>query len=146
MEDIWPSNEEIQQTIAKAVTPEQFRSRYGNVQEGPEAWRTMKVPEGEVYQWNEGSTYVRYPSYLKNVSAEPNAISDIIGARPLLILGDSVTTDHISPAGGFGRAVPAAEYLLERQIRPERIQLIWCATRDHEVMMRGHFRQYPDTK
>ena len=139
LRDIWPSNEEIQQTIAKAVTPEQFRSRYGNVQEGPEAWRTMKVPEGEVYQWNEGSTYVRYPSYLKNVPAEPNAISDIIGARPLLILGDSVTTDHISPAGGFGRAVPAAEYLLKRQIRPEEFNSYGARRGNHEVMMRGTF-------
>ncbi len=139
LRDIWPSNEEIQQTIAKAVTPEQFRSRYGNVQEGPEAWRTMKVPEGEIYEWNEGSTYVRYPTYLKNVPAEPNAISDIIGARPLLILGDSVTTDHISPAGGFGRAVPAAEYLLERQIRPEEFNSYGARRGNHEVMMRGTF-------
>ena len=139
LRDIWPSNEEIQQTIAKAVTPEQFRSRYGNVQEGPKAWRTMKVPEGEIYEWNEGSTYVRYPSYLKNVPAEPNAISDIIGARPLLILGDSVTTDHISPAGGFGRAVPAAEYLLERQIRPEEFNSYGARRGNHEVMMRGTF-------
>ncbi|MGA0314693.1 MAG: aconitate hydratase AcnA, partial [Alphaproteobacteria bacterium] len=139
LRDIWPSNAEIQQTIAKAVTPEQFRSRYGNVQEGPEAWRTMKVPEGEVYEWNEGSTYVRYPTYLKNVPAEPNAISDIVGARPLLILGDSVTTDHISPAGGFGRAVPAAEYLLERQIRPEEFNSYGARRGNHEVMMRGTF-------
>jgi len=139
LKDIWPSNKEIQDTIAWAVTPDQFRSRYGNVKEGPEAWRTMKVPEGEIYEWNDGSTYVRYPSYLKDVPAEPNAITDIVGARPLLILGDSVTTDHISPAGGFGRTVPAAEYLLERQIRPEEFNSYGARRGNHEVMMRGTF-------
>ncbi|MEK9683486.1 MAG: aconitate hydratase AcnA [Rhodospirillaceae bacterium] len=139
LKDIWPSNREIQETISKAVSPDQFRIRYGNVQEGPAAWSTMKVPEGEIYEWNEGSTYVRYPTYLKNVPLEPNTISDVLGARPLLILGDSVTTDHISPAGGFGRTVPAAEYLLQRQIRPEEFNSYGARRGNHEVMMRGTF-------
>ncbi len=139
LKDIWPSNKEIQDTIAKAVTPEMFRARYGNVSEGPAEWKNMGVPEGNTYDWQESSTYVKYPTFFQGMEREPAPINDINGARVLLVLGDSVTTDHISPAGGIARSAPAGEYLLERQIRPEEFNSYGARRGNFEVMTRGTF-------
>ncbi len=99
----------------------------------------MQAPQGQTYDWQESSTYVKYPSFFENMAPEPDALSDITGARPLLIMGDSVTTDHISPAGGIQRVSPAGEYLLERQIRPNDFNSYGSRRGNHEVMMRGTF-------
>jgi aconitate hydratase len=139
LRDIWPSDKEIQDTIAVAVTPEMFRNRYENVSAGSEEWRAISVPEGETYEWQESSTYVKFPTFFEGMPAEPEPIVDIMGARPLLILGDSVTTDHISPAGGIAKTSPAGDYLLERQIRPEEFNSYGARRGNFEVMMRGTF-------
>jgi len=139
LKDIWPSNKEIQDTIRASLTPDMFRRRYDNVAEGPPEWKNMQAPEGQTYDWQESSTYVKYPTFFKDMTPEPAALADISGARPLLILGDSVTTDHISPAGGIQRVSPAGEYLLERQIRPSEFNSFGSRRGNHEVMMRGTF-------
>ncbi len=139
LKDIWPTNKEIKDTIAKAITPEMFRKRYGNIQEGPAEWRSMSVPDGQTYSWQENSTYVKFPTFFEGMEREPNDLKDITGARALLMVGDSVTTDHISPAGGIAKISPAGDYLLERQIRPEEFNSYGSRRGNHEVMMRGTF-------
>ncbi len=139
LKDIWPSNAEIRATVQSSLTPDMFRRRYDNVAEGPPEWKQMQAPEGETYDWQEASTYVKYPTFFENMAAEPAALEDVTGARPLLIVGDSVTTDHISPAGGIQRSSPAGEYLLERQIRPNAFNSYGSRRGNHEVMMRGTF-------
>jgi aconitate hydratase len=139
LKDIWPSNAEIHDTIAKALTPEMFRKRYGNVEEGPPRWKQIAGGEGELYQWNSGSTYVQHPPYFEGMTMEPEAVTDIVGARQLLILGDSTTTDHISPAGAIQKDSPAGAYLLEHQVRPHLFNVYGCRRGAHEVMMRGTF-------
>ncbi len=139
LKDIWPTNKEIQDVIAKAVTPEMFRARYDNVSEGPVEWKNMGVPDGNTYDWQESSTYVKYPPFFEGMEREPDAVRNIDGARVLLLLGDSVTTDHISPAGGIARSAPAGEYLLERQIRPEEFNSYGARRGNFEVMTRGTF-------
>ncbi len=139
LKDIWPTNKEIQDVIAEAVTPEMFRARYDNVSEGPAEWKNMGVPDGNTYDWQESSTYVKYPPFFEGMEREPDAVRNIDGARVLLLLGDSVTTDHISPAGGIARSAPAGEYLLERQIRPEEFNSYGARRGNFEVMTRGTF-------
>ncbi|MDH5750536.1 MAG: aconitase family protein, partial [Rhodospirillales bacterium] len=139
LKDIWPSDKEIQDTIDKALTPAMFKARYADVSKGPKAWQTISAAGGETYDWQDGSTYVRNPPYFENMSAEPGAISDIKGARELLILADSVTTDHISPAGSFAKDSPAGDYLLGYQVRPEDFNTYGARRGNHEVMMRGTF-------
>ncbi len=139
LKDIWPSNKEIQDTIAKAVTPEMFRTRYANVGEGSDDWRKISVPDGLTYAWQDSSTYVKYPPFFDGMKLEPDPIEDIKGARVLLKLGDSVTTDHISPAGGIAKTSPAGEYLLERQIRPEDFNSYGARRGNFEAMTRGTF-------
>ncbi len=139
LKDIWPSNKEIQDTIAKAVTPEMFRARYANVDEGSDDWRKISVPDGLTYAWQDSSTYVKYPPFFDGMKLEPDPIEDIKGARVLLKLGDSVTTDHISPAGGIAKTSPAGEYLLERQIRPEDFNSYGARRGNFEAMTRGTF-------
>ena len=139
LKDIWPLNKEVQDTIRGSLTPDMFRRRYDNVSEGPPEWKDMQAPQGQTYDWQESSTYVKYPSFFENMAPEPDALRDITGARPLLIVGDSVTTDHISPAGGIQRISPAGEYLLERQIRPNDFNSYGSRRGNHEVMMRGTF-------
>jgi aconitate hydratase len=139
LKDIWPTNKEIQDTVAKAVKPEMFRNRYGNVSEGPAEWATMGTPAGNTYDWQESSTYVKLPNFFEGMQPEPAPIKDINGARVLLLLGDSVTTDHISPAGGIARTAPAGDYLLERQIRPEDFNSYGARRGNFEVMTRGTF-------
>jgi len=139
LKDIWPSNEEIRETISKALTPEMFRARYANVSQGPKAWQEISVAEGETYNWQPGSTYIQHPTFFEDLSGAPADITDITGARPLAILGDSVTTDHISPAGGIATDGPAGSYLSEHQVAPADYNSYGSRRGNHEVMMRGTF-------
>jgi len=139
LKDIWPTNAEIADTVAGCLNREMFEARYGNVYEGPKEWQDITTSGGGVFGWEDGSTYVKNPPYFENMGAEPNDPADVIGARPLLILGDSITTDHISPAGAIKKDSPAGEYLLEYQVRPEDFNSYGSRRGNHEVMMRGTF-------
>ncbi len=139
LKDIWPSNADVQATLKSAVTPEMYRSRYANVQEGPEPWKDISAEGSETYDWQESSTYVRYPTFFEGMGPEPDDIADITGARPLAMLADSVTTDHISPAGGIKKESPAGDYLIERQVRPAEFNSYGSRRGNHEIMMRGTF-------
>jgi aconitate hydratase len=139
LKDIWPSNKEIQDTIRASINPDMFRRRYDNVAEGPEEWRKMGVPQGETYEWRDSSTYVQYPPFFEGMQPDPAPLKDIHGARVLLLLGDSVTTDHISPAGGFPKTSPAGEFLLERQVRPDEFNSYGARRGNFQVMSRGTF-------
>ena len=139
LKDIWPTNQEIQDTIRASITPDMFRTRYDAIGDGSDEWNNMAVPQGETYAWNDGSTYVQYPPFFEGLEPEPAPLNDITGARMLLKMGDSVTTDHISPAGGFPKASPAGGFLLERQIRPEDFNSYGARRGNFEVMTRGTF-------
>jgi aconitate hydratase len=139
LKDIWPSSEEVRDTVAQALTPGMFRDRYANVFEGPEEWRAVKTTSGLTYGWEPGSTYVRFPPFFEGMKAAPEPLADVVGARPLAILGDSVTTDHISPAGAIQKEGPAGEYLMEHQVRPADFNSYGSRRGNHEVMMRGTF-------
>jgi aconitate hydratase len=139
LKDIWPSNKEIQDTIRACITPEMFRMRYDNVTEGSDAWTKMDVPLGETYAWQDGSTYVQNPPFFEGMKPAPAPIEDIKGARVLALLGDSVTTDHISPAGGFPKTSPAGEFLIERQVRPNEFNSYGARRGNFQVMTRGTF-------
>jgi aconitate hydratase len=139
LKDIWPTNREVADTVARCLDRSMFDKRYANVYEGPEEWRAIGVSGGGLFDWPDGSTYVKYPPYFEDMGAEPSEPEDIIGARPLLILGDSVTTDHISPAGAIPKDGAAGEYLIEYQIRPEDFNSFGSRRGNHEVMMRGTF-------
>ncbi len=139
LRDIWPSNKEVADTVQSCLGANMFAARYGNVYEGPEEWQAIAKTGGATYAWDDASTYVKYPPYFDGMSAEPTDPTDITGARPLLILGDSVTTDHISPAGAIKKDSPAGEYLLGYQVRPEDFNSYGSRRGNHEVMMRGTF-------
>jgi len=139
LRDIWPSNEEIAETVAKSISADMFRNRYGNVFQGPKQWQAVKVAEGQTYQWDPSSTYVKEPPFFQTMAREPGKVGDVKGARPLAILGDSITTDHISPAGNIKKSAPAGEYLLEHQVRPEDFNSYGSRRGNHEIMMRGTF-------
>ena len=139
LKDIWPTTREIADLVGASLTAEMFRGRYGNVFEGPKEWQEIKVTESETFDWNAGSTYVQHPPYFENMAPEPDDIKNVTGARPLLIMGDSVTTDHISPAGSFKPDTPAGQYLMEHQVRPADFNSYGSRRGNHEVMMRGTF-------
>ncbi|MDJ0684235.1 MAG: aconitate hydratase AcnA [Alphaproteobacteria bacterium] len=139
LKDIWPSNHEIDALMKSSLSPEMYRERYSNVFQGPEEWRKIDVVGGETYDWDAGSTYVQHPPFFQDLAPEPGGFSDIEGARPLLILADSITTDHISPAGSFKKDTPAGNYLLERQVRPQDFNSYGSRRGNHEIMMRGTF-------
>ncbi|MCP4251321.1 MAG: aconitate hydratase, partial [bacterium] len=139
LRDIWPSNLEIQEVIGRVLTPEMYQARYGNVFEGPEAWRSIATSAGMTYGWEDGSTYVQYPPFFEGMEAEPGGLADIEGARVLALLGDSVTTDHISPAGAIKKDGPAGDYLTEHQVRPIDFNSYGSRRGNHQVMMRGTF-------
>ncbi|MDE2495266.1 MAG: aconitate hydratase, partial [Alphaproteobacteria bacterium] len=139
LKDIWPSNREVQDTVAQAVTAPMFRKRYADVFRGPPEWQSVKPAAGVTFEWNPNSTYLAYPPYFDNMSKQPAALSDISGARPLAILGDSITTDHISPAGSIKRESPAGEYLVAHQVRPAEFNSYGARRGNHQVMMRGTF-------
>ena len=139
LKDIWPSNQEVAETVDACLGREMFEKRYANVYEGSAQWQAIGSEGSGLFDWPESSTYVKYPPYFEGMGAEPSPPQDILGARPLLILGDSVTTDHISPAGAIPKDGPAGEYLLEYQIRPEDFNSFGSRRGNHEVMMRGTF-------
>jgi aconitate hydratase A / 2-methylisocitrate dehydratase len=139
LKDIWPSNKEIAQVIGDSLTPEMFKARYSNVFEGPEEWRSIDAGSGMTYMWSDASTYVQYPPFFDGMKAEPEAIGDVKGARVLAMLGDSITTDHISPAGSIKKESPAGDYLLEHQVRPIEFNSYGARRGNHQVMMRGTF-------
>jgi aconitate hydratase len=139
LRDIWPSEHEVAATIGEAVRAEMFRHSYGEVFAGDERWNGLPVPEGERFAWAEDSTYVRLPPYFQGMPAEPDAVEDIRGARVLALLGDSVTTDHISPAGSIKRDGPAGRYLQEQGVAPRDFNSYGSRRGNHEVMMRGTF-------
>ncbi len=142
LKDIWPTNQEVQDAIRSSVTPEMFAGRYGDdVWQGPDQWQDIKKKSGgsDTYKWQDSSTYVKYPSFFDGMEEEPGDFSDINGARELAILGDSVTTDHISPAGAIKADSPAGTYLNERQVRQAEFNSYGSRRGNHEVMMRGTF-------
>ena len=138
LKDIWPTNKEVADTVSQCLGHEMFETRYADVYEGTEQWKAIGSGGGGIFDWPE-STYVKHPPYFENMKSEPDAPEDITGARQLLILGDSVTTDHISPAGAIPEDGPAGEYLLEFQVRPEDFNSFGSRRGNHEVMMRGTF-------
>jgi aconitate hydratase len=139
LKDIWPSNKEVQDILDNVLTAEMFRKRYDNVFEGDKAWQDIKTSTGLTYEWNDGSTYVRHPSFFEDMAPEPGPMSDVSGARTLAILADSVTTDHISPAGSIKEDGPAGDYLKMHQVRPIDFNSFGSRRGNHEVMMRGTF-------
>ncbi len=139
LKDIWPSEQEIAQTIGQAVRSDMFRKSYSEVFAGDERWNGLEVPAGERFQWDEHSTYVRLPPYFKDMPAEPEPVTDVRGARVLALLGDSVTTDHISPAGSIKRDGPAGVYLQGLGVAPRDFNSYGARRGNHEVMMRGTF-------
>ena len=139
LRDIWPSQKEISDTVAEALQPEMFAKRYGNVFDGNEMWNAIGGQDGDLYGWNTSSTYVQEPPFFQDLSAEPAAVADISGARVLAMLGDSVTTDHISPAGSIEVDGPAGRYLIEQGVEPKDFNSYGSRRGNHEVMMRGTF-------
>jgi aconitate hydratase len=139
LRDIWPAAEEVAQTIERAVRSDMFRSSYDGIYAGDERWRTLPVPGGDSFTWEEDSTYVRNPPYFHDLPREPEPVRDIEGARVLALLGDSVTTDHISPAGSIKRDSPAGLYLQEHGVQPRDFNSYGSRRGNHEVMMRGTF-------
>ncbi|CAM3385026.1 aconitate hydratase AcnA [Halomonas lysinitropha] len=138
LKDIWPSQAEIAEAVEK-VNTEMFRKEYAEVFDGDETWKSLKVPESQVYQWSKDSTYIQHPPFFEGMGREPDAIEDVKGARILALLGDSVTTDHISPAGAIKPDSPAGRYLQERGIKPVDFNSYGSRRGNHEVMMRGTF-------
>ena len=141
LSDLWPDNQQIKAVMDAVLSPEMFASRYSNVFEGTKAWQDIRITESQTYDWDDGSTYVRNPPYFEGITMEvdDSRISDIMGARVLAKLGDSITTDHISPAGSINRDGAAAEYLVSHQIRPVDFNSYGARRGNHEVMMRGTF-------
>ncbi len=139
LKDIWPSNKEIEETLNKSLTPNMFISRYSNVSEGPKQWQNIQTEKSSIYNWDVGSTYVKKPPFFDNLSDEPEGFKKIVDARPLLILGDMITTDHISPAGSIQKESPTGEYFMEHQIQQKDFNSYGSRRGNHEVMMRGTF-------
>ncbi len=140
LKDIWPSNAEIHAAMNAAVSPDSYRKRYADVFQGPEAWQQVKIAEGKTYAWDQASTYIKNPPYFVGMTRQaPAGLSDIRGARVLAILGDSITTDHISPAGNIKKASPAGEYLMARGIAPQDFNSYGSRRGHDEVMVRGTF-------
>ena len=140
LRDVWPTNREIADVIAASLSRNQFLKRYGEVFKGPKQWQAIEVDGGHAtYRWSDGSTYVKNPPYFDGVTMQPKPVGDIIGARILAELGDSITTDHISPAGSIRRKSPAGDYLLERQVGQKDFNSYGARRGNHEIMMRGTF-------
>jgi aconitate hydratase len=139
LKDIWPTATEVAQTIEEAVQSDMFRKSYEEVFDGDERWNSLEVPTGDLFHWDEESTYVRQPPFFEDLPKEPEPIEDIDGARVLALLGDSVTTDHISPAGSIKRDSPAGRYLIEHDVQPKGFNSYGSRRGNHEVMMRGTF-------
>ncbi len=137
--DIWPSNQEIEDILKQSLNAKMFVERYSNVSEGPTQWQKIKTDKSSIYKWDEGSTYVKKPPFFDHLPDQPEGFKEIKNARPLLILGDMVTTDHISPAGSIQKDSPTGEYFMEHQILPKDYNSYGSRRGNHEVMMRGTF-------
>jgi aconitate hydratase len=139
LRDIWPTQAEIEETVRTSVKSEMFRKEYSQVFEGTAAWRELDVPTGELYAWDPDSTYVKNPPYFENLPRDPAPLSDISGSRVLVMVGDSVTTDHISPAGNISASGPAGQYLQNLEVKREDFNSYGSRRGNHEVMIRGTF-------
>ncbi|MGH1354765.1 MAG: aconitase family protein, partial [Thalassovita sp.] len=139
LRDIWPSNAEIAELVEKTVTRAAFVSKYADVFKGDEKWRSVQVPDQETYDWPPESTYIQNPPYFQGMGPDKGSIQNIEGAKVLLVLGDMVTTDHISPAGSFAASSPAGQYLTDRGVTPREFNSYGSRRGNHEVMMRGTF-------
>ncbi len=140
LRDVWPSNREIADLMASSISRDQFIERYGQVTKGTKEWQDLQVATGsETYLWDDGSTYVQNPPYFEGITMEPTPKGDIVGARVLAVLGDNITTDHISPAGSIKKASPAGSYLGEHQVQQKDFNSYGSRRGNHEVMMRGTF-------
>src|SRR5436190_16117955 len=136
LRDLWPSQQEIHAEIEAAIESDMFRKSYAEVFEGDENWNALELPEGDRYAWDPGSTYVKQPPYFEGLK---EGFEEINGARCIAVLGDSVTTDHISPAGAIKKDSPAGRYLIERGVEPREFNSYGSRRGNHEVMMRGTF-------
>jgi aconitate hydratase len=139
LKDIWPSDKEIQDLILTSISAEMFNKRYSNISEGPADWKSIKTSDSSIYNWDETSTYVKKPPFFENMSEKPEGFKTISNARPLLILGDTVTTDHISPAGSIQKDSPTGDYFMKLQIKEQDFNSYGARRGNHEVMMRGTF-------
>jgi aconitate hydratase len=139
LKDIWPSSAEIAEVLRSAISVDMFKRRYGDVFKGDKRWQEIKVDGGETYKWNSSSTYVQNPPYFEDMSLTPKPVTDIEDARVLSLFLDSITTDHISPAGSFKAGTPAGKYLVDRQVKPIDFNSYGARRGNHEVMMRGTF-------
>ena len=139
MKDLWPSTQEIAELVEQTVTRAAFQSKYADVFKGDEKWQEVKVPQQETYDWPPTSTYIQNPPYFQGMGSEPGTITNIECAKVLLILGDMITTDHISPAGSFATTTPAGRYLIDRQVQPREFNSYGSRRGNHEIMMRGTF-------
>ena len=139
LKDIWPSQEEVAEALGGAVDRALFEESYTTVFEGDDRWRALPVPAGQTYAWDSDSTYVQLPPFFTSITPEPAPITDIVGARALAVLGDSITTDHISPAGSIPASSPAGRYLIEHGVEPRDFNSYGSRRGNHEVMMRGTF-------
>ncbi|MDC1159138.1 aconitate hydratase AcnA [Candidatus Pelagibacter sp.] len=139
LKDIWPTNKEIEDTLKLALNPDMFIKRYSNVSEGPKQWQEIKTENTSIYNWDSGSTYVKKPPFFDNLSDKPEGFKELKNARPLLILGDMVTTDHISPAGNIQKESPTGKYFMEHQVLQKDYNSYGARRGNHEVMMRGTF-------
>jgi aconitate hydratase len=139
LSELWPSEREIQTTMLAAVTSDMFREQYSDVFAGDERWRTLKVPTGDRFAWDTDSTYIRDPPFFETLTLQAAPLSDITGARVLALLGDSITTDHISPAGSIKKDSPAGKYLIAHGVDPKDFNSYGARRGNHEVMMRGTF-------
>jgi aconitate hydratase len=139
LRDVWPTPTEVADTVQRNINSEMFRRSYASVFAGDERWQGIAVPAGKIYAWDAKSTYVKNPPYFEGISMQPSPVAAIRDARVLALLGDSVTTDHISPAGNIARTSPAARYLLEQHVQPADFNQYGARRGNHEVMMRGTF-------
>lgn len=139
LRDVWPSDVEVREALEKSVRPEAFHACYGQVFEGDAVWKSLPVPEGGLYAWDPDSTYIQEPSFFEDLAPEPGPLTDIVDARVLAVLGDSVTTDHISPAGSIPVDSPAGRYLIEHGVQPVDFNSYGARRGNHQVMMRGTF-------
>lgn len=139
LRDIWPTQEEVRNVVAQAVTPEVFSKNYARVFEGDEHWRSLSNSTGALFQWDHNSTYIQEPPFFRDMSSEPAQVKDIHGARVLVMLDDSITTDHISPAGSFSEKSPAGQYLSEQGVQKRDLNTYGARRGNHEVMVRGTF-------
>ena len=139
LKDIWPSNKEIEDLILTSINADMFINRYSNVAEGPSEWGKIKTEESSIYNWQDNSTYVKRPPFFNNLPDQPEGFKKIANARPLLVLGDSVTTDHISPAGSIKKDSPTGDYFMEHQVQQKDFNSYGARRGNHEVMMRGTF-------